>query len=145
MGHRANSVLVLSLAILAALTVPAIARAEVLPPQGVGVVTGLAGSVTVTRLAGSVQALKVGDALYLRDVVEARADGIARIRLTKGTTLTVRPLTRLQVREERRTTGVSYTLDLLRAKLRTSLARAFLRQGEQTGGGLRNAVASVRG
>ena len=145
MGHRANSVLVLSLAILAALTVPAIARAEVLPPQGVGVVTGLVGSVTVTRSEGPVQPLKVGDALYLGDVVEARADGIARIRLTTGMPLTVRPLTRLQVREERRTTGVSYTRDLLRAKLLTSLARAFLRQGEQTGGGLRNAVASVRG
>lgn len=145
MRRRANSVLLMGFAVLAVPTLPASGPAQAFPTQVVGTVTGLAGPVTVMRSAGPVQPLKVGDALYWGDVVEARVDGIARIRLTKGITVTVRPLARLEVREERRTTGVFYTLDLLRFKLRSSVARALLRRGEQSDGGARNAVASVRG
>lgn len=145
MGLRVNPVLLLGFAVLTVLTGPATAGVEALSTQRLGIVTALAGPATVMRSAGSVQPLKVGDALYWGDVVEARVDGIARIWLTKGITVTVRPLTRLQLREERRTTGVFYALDLLRGKLCNSLARALLRRGEQSDGGPRNAVASVRG
>jgi len=145
MRQRANSVLLMGFAVLAVPTLPASGPAQAVPTQVVGTVTRLAGPVTVTRSAGPVQPLKVGDALHWGDVVEARVDGIARIRLTKGITVTVRPLARLEVREERRTTGVFYTLDLLRFKLRSAVARALLRRGEQSDGGARNAVASVRG
>ena len=145
MRQRANSVLLMGFAVLAVPTLPASGSAQAFPTQVVGTVTRLAGPVTVTRSAGPLQPLKVGDALHWGDVVEARVDGIARIRLTKGITVTVRPLARLEVREERRTTGVFYTLDLLRFKLRSSVARALLRRGQQSDGGARNAVASVRG
>ena len=49
--------------------------------QGAGVVTAVSGPVTVSRQDALPLLLKFRDALYWRDVVEARKDGIARVLL----------------------------------------------------------------
>lgn len=115
------------------------------PARRIGLVIALAGSVTVTRLTGSVQPLKLADELYWGDVVEAHEDGLARIRLESKVGLTVRPFSRLQVREEQRMTGLRYTLQLLLSTLGASTVRALPRQGDRSRTYPRNTPASVRG
>jgi len=110
-----------------------------------GVVTAVSGTVTVTRASASSQALKFRDALFWQDIVEARKDGIARVLLGGKTTVTVRELSRLELREEQLVEGVRYTVELVRGKVRASVARMLMRPGEQVEVRTRNAVASVRG
>ena len=122
---------------------PEIASAQT--PTAAGTVTAVSGNVTVARLAAAPRPLKFGDTLYSRDVVEARKDGRARILLGGKTTVTVRELSRLELREEAQADGVRYTVELLAGKVRASVARALMRPGEQVEVRTRNAVASVRG
>ena len=122
---------------------PEIASAQT--PTAVGTVMAVSGNVTVTRLAAAPQPLKLRDTLYSRDVVEARKDGSSRILLGGKTTVTVRELSRLELREEARADGVRYTVELVAGKVRASVARALMRPGEQVEVRTRNAVASVRG
>ena len=122
---------------------PDVTRAE--NSNGAGTVIAVAGPVTVTRLAAIRRPLKFGDALYWSDVVEARKDGFARLWLGGSTTVTVKELSRMALRKEARADGLLYTLELLRGKLRVSVARMLMRQGEHVEVRTRNAVASVRG
>lgn len=122
---------------------PEIASAQT--PTAAGTVTAVSGNVTVARLAAAPRPLKFGDTLYSRDVVEARKDGRARILLGGKTTVTVRELSRLELREEAQADGVRYTVELVVGKVRASVARALMRPGEQVEVRTRNAVASVRG
>ncbi len=110
-----------------------------------GVVTAVSGTVTVTRASASSQALKFRDALFWQDIVEARKDGIARVLLGRKTTVTVRELSRLELRREALAEGVRYTVELVRGKVRAAVARMLMRPGEQVEVRTRNAVASVRG
>ena len=110
-----------------------------------GVVTAVSGPVTVNRESASSQALKFRDALYWRDVVEAGKDGMARVLLGGTTTVTVRELSRLELREEALAEGARYTVELISGKVRTSVARVLMRPGEQVQVRTRNVVASVRG
>lgn len=114
-------------------------------PKGAGTVTAVAGPVTVVRLAAAPQPLKFRDDLYWRDVVEAGKDGIARVLLVGKTTVTVRELSRLELREEALAEGVRYTVELASGKVRAAVARMLMQQGEQLEVRTRNAVASVRG
>ncbi len=59
--------------------------------------------------------------------------------------MTVRELSRLQLREEAQADGVRYAVELLTGKVRASVARVLMRPGEQVEVRTRNAVASVRG
>ncbi len=120
-----------------------IAAAEGL--RGAGVVTAVSGPVAVTREESPAQPLKFRDPLYWRDVVEARKDGIARVLLGGKTTVTVRELSRLELREERQADGMRYTVELVAGKVRASVARALMRPGEAVEVRTRNTVASVRG
>jgi len=122
---------------------PEVASAQT--PTAVGTVMAVSGDVTVTRLAAAPQRLKLRDTLYSRDVVEARKDGIVRVLLGGKTTLTVRELSRLELREETRADGVRYTVELVAGEVRASVARMLMRPGEQVEVRTRNAVASVRG
>lgn len=88
---------------------------------------------------------QVRDNLYWRDVVDSRKDGIARVLLGGKTTVTVRELTRLELREEKRAEGIRYVADLVSGKVRASVARMLMRPGEQVEVWTWNAVASVRG
>jgi hypothetical protein len=89
--------------------------------------------------------LKFRDTLYWRDVVEARKDGIARVLLAGKTTVTVRELSRLELRQEVMPEGIHYTAELVSGKVRASVARMLMRPGEQVEIRTKNAVASVRG
>ena len=121
----------------------AVGRAENL--TNAGTVTAVAGPVTVTRLLATPQPLKFRDSLFWRDVVEARKDGIARVLLAGQTTVTVRELSRLELREEATAEGIRYTAELVSGKVRASVARMLMRPGDQVEVRTRNAVASVRG
>jgi hypothetical protein len=120
-----------------------VGRAENL--SNAGTVTAVAGPVTVARLSATPQPLKFRDTLYWRDVVEARKDGIARVLLAGKMTVTVRELSRLELREEVMPEGVHYTAELVSGKVRASVARMLMRPGEQAEIRTKNAVASVRG
>ncbi len=110
-----------------------------------GTVTAVAGPVTLTRPDATPQPLKFRDTLFWRDVVEARKDGIARVLVGGTTTVTVRELSRLELRQEATADGVRYTAELISGKVRASVARMLMRPGDQVEVRTRNAVASVRG
>ncbi|MBI4588335.1 MAG: FecR domain-containing protein [Candidatus Rokubacteria bacterium] len=114
-------------------------------PKGAGTVTAVAGPATVTRLAATPQPLKVRDTLFSGDVVEVPKNAMARVLLGGKTTVTVRELSRLKLREEALAAGMHYTVELLSGKVRASVARMLMRPGEQVEVRTRNAVASVRG
>ena len=113
--------------------------------KGAGVVTAVSGPVTVSRPDARPLLLKFRDALYWRDVVEVRKDRIARVLLAGKTTVTVRELSRLELREEVIPEGIHYTAELVSGKVRASVARALMRPGDQVEVRTRNVVASVRG
>jgi len=110
-----------------------------------GQVTAVAGPVTVTRADVNPQPLKFRDALHWRDVLEAHKDGIARVLLGGKTTVTVRELSRLELREERLTEGTRYAVELLSGKVRATVARMLMGSGDQVEVRTRNVIASVRG
>ncbi|MBI2154937.1 MAG: FecR domain-containing protein [Candidatus Rokubacteria bacterium] len=113
--------------------------------KAAGQAISVAGPVVVLRPDVVPHPLTFRDNLYWRDVVEARKDGIARVLLGGKATVTVRELSRLELREERRTEGVRYVVDLVRGKVRASVARMLMRPGEQVEVWTFNTVASVRG
>ena len=113
--------------------------------RSVGTVTVVAGSVSVTRAPSAPQPLKPGDRLFWRDVVTVGKDSIARFVLGGKITVTVRELSRVELREEVMTEGVRYTVELISGKVRASVARMLMRPDEQVAVRTRNAVASVRG
>jgi hypothetical protein len=113
--------------------------------NNVGVAIAASGTVTVTRIAAGRHPLRPGDTLYWGDVVEARKNGFARLWLGGTTTVTVKELSRLELQKEVRAEGTRYTLELAWGKLRVSVARLLMRQGEYVEVRTRNAVASVRG
>lgn len=110
-----------------------------------GQVTAVSGPVTVARPDVTPHALKFRDSLYWRDVVDARRDGIARILLGGKMTVTLRELSRLELREEKRPEGIRYVADLVSGKVRASVARMLMQPGDQAEVWTWNTVASVRG
>src|SRR3972149_4444850 len=122
---------------------PGVSRAG--QPNSVGTVTAESGSVTVTRAAAARQPLKFGDTVHWDDVVEVPKDGFARLLLWGGTTVSVRELSRVELRRELRADGIRYTLELVWGKLRVSVTRMLMGQGGHLDVQTRNAVASVRG
>jgi len=110
-----------------------------------GTVTAVAGPVTVARFQASSHPLKFRDTLYWRDVIEAQRDGIARVLLGGKTTVTVRELSRLELREEAVAEGIRYSAELVAGKVRASVARMLMRPGDEVEVRTRNVVASVRG
>ena len=140
---KAPRLLLAGVAVLVGVGSASVGRGENL--SNAGTVTAVAGPVTVARLSATPQPLKFRDTLYSRDVVEARKDGRARILLGGKTTVTVRELSRLELREEAQADGVRYTVELVAGKLRASVARMLMRPGEQVEIRTKNAVASVRG
>jgi hypothetical protein len=120
-----------------------VAAAE--PVNVAGQVTAVAGPVTVTRAHVSPQSLKFRDPLYWRDVVDAHEDGIARVLLAGKMTVTVRELSRLELREERLTEGTRYAVELLAGTVRATVARMLMGPGDQVEVRTRNVVTAVRG
>lgn len=110
-----------------------------------GVVAAASGPVTVNRDEVTLQALRLHDALYWRDVVEVHRGGIARLLLRGKTTVTMRELSRVELREEMLPGGPRYVLELISGKVRASVTRMLVRPGERVEIRTRNTVASVRG
>lgn len=135
--------LVLGLSMLAGTLAAPVASAET--PKIAGQVVAVAGPVSVIRPDVMPHPLRFHDNLYWRDVVEVRKEGIARVLLGGRTTVTVRELSRLELREERLAEGVRYTVDLVWGKVRASVARMLMRPGDEVEVWTRNTVASVRG
>ncbi len=114
------------------------------PPRVAGVVAALVGpQVTVISPSASPRPLKVGDRLSWGDAVQTPRDATVRIFLDQRATITVRELSRLQLREEEQATGMWYVLEVLKGKISMSVDRMLLRDQEQDR--WRSAVASVRG
>ena len=135
--------LLVAVAVLMGVGLPGVSGAG--SASSAGTVTAVSGAVTVTRIAVARQSLKSGDTMYLDDVVEVPKDGFARLLLWGGTTVSVRELSRVELRRERRADGFRYTLELVWGKLRVSVARMLMGQGGHLDVRTRNAVASVRG
>lgn len=141
--RHARVFLVLMVSIMSGVLLAGVAAAET--SKAAGQVMAVAGPVTVARADVSPHQLKFRDNLYWRDVVEARRDGIARVLLGGKATVTVRELTRLELREEKRVEGVRYVADLVSGRIRASVARMLMRPGDQMEVWTFNTIASVRG
>src|SRR3972149_4200420 len=102
---KAPRLLLAGVAVLVGVASASVGRAENL--SSAGTVTAVAGPVTVARLSATPQPLKFRDTLFWRDVVEARKDGTARMLLAGKTTVTVRELSRLELREEVMPEGIT--------------------------------------
>ncbi len=141
--RHARVLVVLMVSVMAGTLFTGVVAAET--SKAAGQVMAVAGPVTVARADVTPHQLKFRDNLYWRDVVEARRDGIARVLLGGRATVTVRELTRLELREEQRVEGVRYVADLVSGRVRASVARMLMRPGEQMEVWTFNTVASVRG
>jgi len=113
--------------------------------SGAGVVTAVSGPVSMIRASAEPQALKFRDQLQWRDVVETKKDGITRILLLGKTSVTVRELSRLELREEALAAGKKYTVSVVAGKVRATVERSLMGKGDEVEVHSPNAVAAVRG
>ncbi|MEE9521809.1 MAG: FecR domain-containing protein, partial [candidate division NC10 bacterium] len=115
--------------------------------QVVGVVTGVQGRVELTRRPTPTPvALQRRDDLFIRDVIDTYEEAIARMLFGGQSTVTVRELTRFEVRAELLPTGARRTTyDLKEGKIRVDAARELMRPGDLIEVRTPNALATVRG
>ncbi len=130
------------LALLLILVVPAWGQEE----KGVGVVTVLTGQVDVKRPQAPQAPLKLRDNLFVRDVVDTHEQSLARILLMGKASVTVRELSRFEIREETRPDGTQRALiDLAAGKIRVMVAPRLMKPGDEVQIRTPNAIAAVRG
>jgi len=111
----------------------------------VGVVTALKGSAQLTR-ATTQTALAFKDGVILRDIIDTREESLARILFGGKSTVTIRELTRLEVREEILPSGAIRSVhDLSSGAILINVARKLLRPGDEVVIRTPNAVAAIRG
>ncbi|MFQ5946562.1 MAG: FecR domain-containing protein, partial [Anaerolineae bacterium] len=115
--------------------------------QAVGVITGVQGRVELSRRpAPTPVALQVRDDLFLRDIIDTYEESIARVLFGGQSTVTVRELTRFEVRAELLPTGATRTTyDLKEGKIRVDAARELMQPGDLIEVRTPNALATVRG
>ncbi len=114
--------------------------------QPAGVVTGLQGQAQLTRPATAPTPLRFKDGVIIRDVVSTREKSLARILFGGRSTVTVRELTRLEVREELLPTGARRDVhDLSSGTILVNVARQLMRPGDEVVIRTPNAIAAVRG
>ncbi len=123
----------------AALAIPAAAQ------DTIGVVTAVNGTATLSRGAQAAQPIRFRDQLQWRDVIETQKGASARALVLGKTSVTVRELSRVELREEALAGGRRQTLDILAGKIRAVVERSLMDQGEQVEVRSPNAVAAVRG
>jgi hypothetical protein len=110
--------------------------------RGVGVVTTLAGTVTVARAAlPAPQPLQFKDDVFVRDHIATAAKSLVRVLLGGKALVTVRELSSLTIKEE---TGRS-TVDLTSGKIAMGVLRQRMRPGEVIEIRTPNAIAAIRG
>src|SRR3972149_5898896 len=114
--------------------------------QQAGVVTGIQGQAQLTRPAAAPTALKFKDGVVIRDVVDTREKSLARILFGGRSTVTVRELSRLEVREELLAGGARRDVhDLSSGAILVNVARQLMQPGDEVQIRTPNAVAAVRG
>lgn len=110
--------------------------------RGVGVVTTLAGTVTVARAAlPGPQPLHFKDDIFVRDHIATAEKSVVRVLLGGKALVTVRELSSLTIKEE---TGRS-TVDLTSGKIAMGVVRQRMRPGEVIEIRTPNAIAAIRG
>jgi FecR protein len=110
--------------------------------RNVGVVTTLAGNVTVARAAlPTPQALRFKDDVFLRDRISTAERSIVRVLLGGKALVTVRELSALTLTED---TGRS-TIDLSSGKIAMGVLRQRMHPGEVIEIRTPNAIAAIRG
>lgn len=142
--HCLSGVLFFTLTLFLFLFLPLPASAQESP---VGVVTAIRGTaqLTASRLP-TPTALHFKDDLFLRDIVDTQKDSVVRTLLGGKFTVTVRELTRFELREETLPTGATRSIfDLATGKIRVSISRRLLSPGSEVLIQTPNAVAAVRG
>ena len=123
-------------------------RLEQASAQGVvGVVTAVQGTARLTRPATPTPvALRFTDGLAIRDVVDTAEQSLVRILFGGKSTVTVKELSRLEVREEPLPSGGTLSVHELSAgSILVNVARQLLRPGDEVQIRTPNAVAAVRG
>ena len=121
---------------------PGVALAQQKPA---GVVTALKGKAQLTRAAAK-SSLRFKDGVILRDTIDTQEKSLARILFGGKSTVTVRELSRLEVREETLPTGATRTIhDLSDGGILVHVARQLMRPGDEVQVRTPNAVAAVRG
>lgn len=114
--------------------------------KGVGVVTALTGKADLKRPQAPEASLKLRDNLFVRDVVDTHEQSIARILLMGKASVTVRELSRFEIREETHPDGTQRALiNLAAGKIRVMVAHRLMKPGDEVRIQTPNAVAAVRG
>ena len=114
--------------------------------QPAGVVTGIQGQAQLTRPATAPTPLRFKDGVVIRDVVDTREKSLARILFGGRSTVTVRELSRLEVREELLAGGARRDVhDLSSGAILVNVARQLMKPGDEVIIRTPNAVATVRG
>ncbi|MCH7915889.1 MAG: FecR domain-containing protein, partial [Deltaproteobacteria bacterium] len=130
-----------SLLLSFSLIFPALASAQ----QAVGIVTALKGKAQLTR-ATTQTALRFKDDLILRDLIDTQEKSLTRVLFGGKSTVTVRELSRLEVREELLPGGATRTVhELSSGSILVNVARSLMRRGDEVQIRTPNAVAAVRG
>lgn len=110
--------------------------------RGVGVVTTLAGTVTVARRAlPAPRPLRFKDDVFMRDHIVTAEKSVVRVLLGGKALVTVRELSSLTIKKE---TGRS-TVDLTSGKIAMGVVRQRMRPGEVIEIRTPNAIAAIRG
>ena len=113
--------------------------------QPVGVVTALQGKAQLTRAAQQAD-LRFKENVILQDVIDTREQSLARILFGGRSTVTVRELSRLEVREEILPNGARRDVhDLSSGAILVNVAKQLMRPGDEVQIRTPNAVAAVRG
>ncbi len=111
-----------------------------------GVVTGVQGQAQLTRPAVAPTSLKFKDGVIIQDVVDTKEKSLARILFGGRSTVTVRELSRLEVREELLPGGARRDVhDLSSGAILVNVARQLMKPGDEVVIRTPNAVAAVRG
>ena len=121
---RARSVLPL-LCLLTLLSVSGVALAQ----QAVGIVTSIKGKAQLTR-AATQTALSFKDNLILRDLIDTQEKSLTRVLFGGKSTVTVRELSRLEVREELLPGGATRSVhELSSGSILVNVARSLMGRG----------------
>jgi hypothetical protein len=115
--------------------------------QAPGVVTAVQGQVQLTRPALTKPTqLRQKDDIMLRDVVDTREKSSARMLFGGKATVTMRELSRFEVREETLPGGATRsTIQLNSGGILVNVARQLMKPGDEVIINTNNAVATIRG
>lgn len=129
----------LALVAAVALAFPAAAADDI------GVATAVRGVATLSRGAAGAHPVKFRDAVRWHDVIETSKDSGVRLLVLGKMSVTIRELSRVELREEAMAGGRRHTLGLLAGKVRAVVEHSLMDKNELVEVRSPNAVAAVRG